>query len=194
MNFLLGLKKTLKNIERGGLVANPDKVKDASVLKQAASAVAKAGRTLLMDEATTAIGVDKAEVLPDAATLAKVCDLLLVFGGDGTMLRVAREAAKIGTPIMGFNMGGLGFLTASSTKNLDSSLNKLRTTLAIFEEIFLIQGSLRLCRQPHTTSYSFIASSSRGISEGLFCRSASMVIMTSPRALSNPAAKAAVCP
>jgi len=125
LNFLFGLKKTLKTIERVGLVANPEKVKNASVLKQAARAVTKAGRTLLADEATTALGVDKAEVLPDAASLAKVCDLLLVFGGDGTMLRVAREAAKTGTPIMGFNMGGLGFLTAASAKNIDSSLNKL---------------------------------------------------------------------
>ena len=107
------------------MVANPEKVKNASVLKQTARTVAKAGRNLFVDEATAAIGVNKAEVLPDATSLAKICDLLIVFGGDGTMLRVAREAAKIGTPIMGFNMGGLGFLTASSTKNLDSSLNKL---------------------------------------------------------------------
>ena len=107
------------------MVANPEKVKNAAILNQAARAITKAGRTLLADEATTAIGVGKAEVLPDAASLAKMCDLLLVFGGDGTMLRVAREAAKIGTPIMGLNMGGLGFLTASSAKNLDFSLNKL---------------------------------------------------------------------
>jgi NAD+ kinase len=137
------LKKTLKNIERVGLVANPDKVKDVSVLKQAARAVAKAGRTLLVDEATAAIGVDKVEILADAASLAKVCDLLMVFGGDGTMLRVAREAASIGTPVMGFNMGGLGFLTAASTKNLTSSLNKLWKSEYTLDSLPMINASVK---------------------------------------------------
>jgi len=119
------LKKPLKQINRVGLIANPEKVKSATVLKQAARAITKAGRTLLVDKATAAIGVSRAEILADAASLAKVCDLLVVFGGDGTMLRVAREAAGIGTPIMGINMGGLGFLTTASAKKLTISFAKL---------------------------------------------------------------------
>ena len=49
---------------------------------------------------------------PDTRQLTRQADLILVFGGDGTMLRVAREAAGSNTPILGINVGGLGFLTA----------------------------------------------------------------------------------
>ncbi|RZO57555.1 MAG: ATP-NAD kinase, partial [Limisphaerales bacterium] len=40
----------------------------------------------------------------------------MVIGGDGTMLHWARTTAGSGTPIFGVNVGGLGFLTASSWK------------------------------------------------------------------------------
>jgi NAD+ kinase len=143
LNFWLGLKKPLKQIKRVGLIANPEKVKSPTVLKQAARAIVKAGRTVLADKPTAAIGVGKAEVLADAESLAKVCDLLIVFGGDGTMLRVARQAAGIGTPIMGFNMGGLGFLTAASAKKLTLSLGKLWEDHYTIDSLSMIDASVK---------------------------------------------------
>lgn len=46
-----------------------------------------------------------------AAEIPELVDIILVFGGDGTFLRVARLACEHGTPILGINLGGLGFLT-----------------------------------------------------------------------------------
>lgn len=62
---------------------------------------------------------------PNAASLARAVDLLLVFGGDGTMLRVVREMDGALTPILGVNVGRLGFLTAVPSKELPAALEKV---------------------------------------------------------------------
>jgi NAD+ kinase len=50
--------------------------------------------------------------------------LILSFGGDGTMLRNARLVGSRETPIIGINLGGLGFLTASSVEISDTHVNE----------------------------------------------------------------------
>jgi NAD+ kinase len=45
------------------------------------------------------------------AELGRDCDLAVVVGGDGTMLGIARQLARFGTPLVGINQGRLGFIT-----------------------------------------------------------------------------------
>jgi hypothetical protein len=73
------LKKQADKIKRIGLIGNSDKAACAAIIRKAARLIQRAGR--------------KAVVGSDAAALAREVDLLLVFGGDGTMLRAAREIA-----------------------------------------------------------------------------------------------------
>ncbi len=67
----------------------------------------------------------KKETYADAASLTKRVDLLIVFGGDGTMLRVARDIAGSTTPILGINAGGLGFLTDVQAHQMPLALNQV---------------------------------------------------------------------
>ena len=46
-------------------------------------------------------------------------EMIIVFGGDGTILRAARAAADTGTPILGINMGGKGFMADLEVEELD---------------------------------------------------------------------------
>jgi NAD+ kinase len=47
----------------------------------------------------------------DLAAIGEHCDLVLVVGGDGTMLGVGRQLARYGVPLIGINQGRLGFIT-----------------------------------------------------------------------------------
>jgi NAD+ kinase len=70
-------------------------------------------------------GQDVVEVRLDAATLARDVDgaqVVCVFGGDGTMLRAARRIAPLGLPLLGVNLGRLGFLTGTSVDELDGTI------------------------------------------------------------------------
>lgn len=82
-----------------------------------------------MDQATAGLLRGTVSALPDAAAVARAVDVLLVFGGDGTMLRAGRETAGSGTPIFGINTGHLGFLTGANLRQLPQAIEQLAAGL-----------------------------------------------------------------
>lgn len=68
---------------------------------------------------------DALRFLPMEAVYAEA-DILIVFGGDGTILEAARRAAQRGTPILGINLGRLGYMAELELSELDL-LDKLFT-------------------------------------------------------------------
>ena len=66
-------------------------------------------------------------------------DVLLVLGGDGTLLSMARLVGDLGVPILGVNLGGLGFLAALTMDELyPVARSLLRDELVIEERIMLV--------------------------------------------------------
>jgi NAD+ kinase len=124
-----------------GVVANPDKPSTRTVIRRAARLVQAAGREALADQATAEFAGLHLTTAPDIATLARQCDLLLVLGGDGTMLRVARESAGSRTPIFGVNLGTLGFLTTCAAGRLNAALAQLWAGQCTVEARSLIEAT-----------------------------------------------------
>lgn len=58
--------------------------------------------------------------------LWQLCEMIISLGGDGTMLTSARAVGEHQTPILGINLGGLGFLTEITSNDLDKTLDKLK--------------------------------------------------------------------
>jgi len=61
----------------------------------------------------------------DHASLAASSDIVVSLGGDGTMLAAARLIGGSGKPLMGVNLGGLGFLTEASVEELYPKMEKI---------------------------------------------------------------------
>lgn len=116
------MKRLAEKFRRIGIVANPDKVAGRAAVRTAARLIAASGRSTTTDAPTARLAGLSVTVAPDTAALARCTDLLMVFGGDGTMLRIAREIGTARTPVLGINIGGLGFLTAVSTSDLAPAL------------------------------------------------------------------------
>ena len=135
------MKTAADRIKRIGIVGNSTKVSCAPAVRQAARLIAGAGRKVCCDAMTARLAHLRTETFSDTATLSRKVDLLLVFGGDGTMLRVAREIAGSRTPMLGINIGGLGFLTAVPSGELRKALQRVWRGEFQFESRSLIQAS-----------------------------------------------------
>jgi NAD+ kinase len=109
-------------VQRVGLVLRPQRDLHEAVEEIRAWAVA-AGVALA--------GADGEPRLPDdvarqpEASLAADCDVVLALGGDGTMLGALRLAAPHGVPVLGVNLGTLGYLTEIDATHLGGALSAL---------------------------------------------------------------------
>jgi len=135
------LKKNADQFQRIGLIGNADKSACAASVRATARLLTRAGRRIISDAATAKLARLKCEIVPDAAAVAKATDLILVFGGDGTMLRTARQIAGSKTPLFGVNIGGLGFLTAVAADKLADALQLLWRGEIQFESRALIEAN-----------------------------------------------------
>ena len=135
------MKTLADRINRVGLIGNSEKVSCADAVSRAARLIMAAGRAVFTDAATCRLARLKPVICADAAALARQVDLLMVFGGDGTLLRVAREIAGSHTPILGVNIGSLGFLTAVPSSNLPQALQRVWNGDFKFERRALLKAT-----------------------------------------------------
>jgi len=80
------------------------------------------GPLKLAPDDVRAIGVD-IEVVDADPDAAEGCELVLVLGGDGTFLRAAELARNAGIPVLGVNLGRIGFLAEAEAEHIDLVLD-----------------------------------------------------------------------
>jgi NAD+ kinase len=95
-----------------GLIAHTGKTRSAELVTSVCEEFARAELPVLIESATARLnGGNSRYSVPD---LADETDLLLVLGGDGTILNVVAQLGDVIKPIFGINVGSLGFLTCAS--------------------------------------------------------------------------------
>jgi NAD+ kinase len=92
---------------------------------------------------------DTAQSLPDntlsvcsSDELGKSCDLVIVVGGDGSLLSAARSLAKYNVPLLGVNRGRLGFLTDISPEEIELKVGEVLKGKYLSESRFLLETSV----------------------------------------------------
>lgn len=67
-------------------------------------------------------------------------DLLVTLGGDGTLLRGARLTAPSGTPVLGINLGKLGFLTSVAQEDVDEAFEMILDGRFVLDRRFTLEA------------------------------------------------------
>jgi NAD+ kinase len=106
-----------------GVIANTSKPRAEDVVGRIAAKARELGVALVAESTTAALSDDITEVSREA--LLDQADAIAALGGDGTMLRAARVLDGRDTPVMGVNIGSLGFLTSIAEDELDHALESL---------------------------------------------------------------------
>ncbi|MBQ4160792.1 MAG: NAD(+)/NADH kinase, partial [Clostridia bacterium] len=102
----------------------PNKQRDVEYTNTKKLIALLAGRAKVLMHEAEEIRIDGAEYI-DAETMYKNADLAIVLGGDGSILSVAEPLSKANVPILGINLGHLGFLAAIEPENMAEAVDAL---------------------------------------------------------------------
>ena len=133
-------------IQTIGLVLNPLKPESEALVPEVVAACAEAG-VALVAEPSSHLAPHRAS---SSAEFLQAADALLVLGGDGTILRSLRYMEGRLRPILGVNLGTLGFLAECTPDNLREAVARLARGEYRLEERMLLTARLEGDEEVHT--------------------------------------------
>lgn len=125
-----------------GIIGKHDAPSLKNTLHSLTGFLHEAGLQVLLDEHSTGhIGNDKARNT-SRENLARESDLIVVLGGDGTFLDAARSIAPADTPLLGINLGRLGFMTDITRGNMLPTLEQILAGQYLEEKRLMLEGEV----------------------------------------------------
>jgi NAD+ kinase len=121
---------------------------------QAASAAAKDIASRNCQVAADAETAKRLNVSVVADTSLPDADLVVTFGGDGTLIRAASLCSEKGTPILGVYYGRFGFVTQCQAEDVTACIESMLDGRATIEERMMLQTDLLRSSKPVTTLHS----------------------------------------
>lgn len=124
-----------------GVIANRDKdidLKYTRILTD--SIISNGGQARLLSDVSKELGLNDGFTTEEE--MLDNSDMVICLGGDGTFLKVARKAYIKNLPILGVNLGSLGFLTEIEKKDIDDAVKRLLGDRYTVESRMMLEGSI----------------------------------------------------
>jgi NAD+ kinase len=123
------------------IISKPEKPELAGILPPLLDWFHKHDYQVVIDSETAAYASGP-EVIERADMASRALDFVVVLGGDGTLLSTSRAVAKAGIPVLGVNLGSLGFLTEVPLPELYPALEDVDQKRAAIESRSLVECHL----------------------------------------------------
>lgn len=129
----------MKKIENVSLYLNRERGDADKYVRATLDVLTKHGASVTMLRDCESIGgnIDTFKYVDNIDELVSGADALIMLGGDGTMLRVCGASARCGVPILGINLGHLGFLTGIERDDTDKIASLFSGDYSIEERMML---------------------------------------------------------
>ncbi len=131
-------KNTKHEFKTIGLIGRYGDPTVSTLLHDLSSFLKNRKLNVLLDESTASLVPDHNLDIANRQTIGEKCDLVIVLGGDGTLLNAVRSLADFSVPLLGINRGRLGFLSDIQPKEMEKYLNEILDGQYIAKERFLL--------------------------------------------------------
>ena len=152
---------------RFAIIGNPESPHLEPLLARVERKAAELGISLVFEPSLATAGRRESAPLEE---IGEDVALVLTLGGDGTLLRAARVAAPLGIPVLGCNLGRLGFLTLVPTDELEAAMSSVASGEYDVEERLTLRIEVRVDGSDAPESKSFHAINDAVIHKSGFAR------------------------
>lgn len=126
-------------MEKFCVIANTEKDRDYETAELIKGLIEKTGKQCVM--VNDRFGEEKREGYIDVNEIPADVECLLILGGDGTMIQAARDFCEREIPLLGVNLGTLGFLTEVEKQNIEGALEEIYAGNYKVEHRIMLEGT-----------------------------------------------------
>lgn len=168
-------------MKRIGIIVNKSKPKAWIIARQIIRSLEQRKHTIAIDD-FVAEQLGRSDLGVPMMEMPNHVDVIFVLGGDGTLLGVARDFAAFDIPILGINVGNMGFLSESEPEDLEKTIDKVLEGDYFIEDRMMLQAQVL---RNGVIAKEFIALNDVGIAKGAFSRMIEVIMFLEDKFLGS---------